>query len=80
MNKSILTDLQVFKNIFNEDKVKVYPDKLEYRGINNLEATVAQANRIIQNNKLKLEVNNSGQLASYKAFEVLALNGKEAIS
>jgi hypothetical protein len=78
MNKPTLTDLQVFRNIFGEDKVKVYPDKLEYRGINNLEATVAQANRIIKINKLKLVVNSSGQLASYKAFEVLAVDDLEA--
>lgn len=78
MNKQNINDLEVFKNIFGEDKFKNYPGKLEYRGVNNMEATVEQAKRIISYNKLKLEVITSGHLASYKAFEVVTLADQEA--
>lgn len=72
MENQLIKDLKIFKNIFDEDKVKEYPNKLEYRGINNMEGSVDHAKRIIKKNKLKLQVNASGQLASYKAFEVIA--------
>ncbi len=78
MNKRTLTDLEVFINIFNEDKMKVMPGRIEYRGMYNLEGAIAQANRIIKANRLRLEVVNNGQLASYKAFEVVALADGEA--
>jgi hypothetical protein len=73
-----MSDLKKFQRLFQEDKLKVYPTKLEYRGINNLERTIAQANQIITANRLKLVVNSSGALASYKAFEVILIADQEA--
>lgn len=62
--------LEIFHNIFNEEKYKLYPGKIEYRAISNLEQSIAQAKRIIKHNNLQLRVVSTGQLASFKAFEV----------
>jgi hypothetical protein len=68
MNK----ELQKFKDLFDRDKFKIYPDRIEYR-VSSLEHNVAAANRLIDQHKLKLKIVSNGQLATYKAFEVKLL-------
>lgn len=62
--------LQKFKKLYDRDKLKEYPKKIEYR-VGDLEANIREANQIIAQNKLNLTVVNNGQLAAYKAFEVV---------
>jgi hypothetical protein len=71
-------DFQTFLKLFGAEKVKSYPNKVECRGISDMEAATAEANRIINANKLKLAVVTSGALASYKAFEVVSIADREA--
>jgi hypothetical protein len=61
--------LKKFKLLFDRDKLKEYPNKIEYR-VGDLQGSITEANKIIDQNKLKLVVFSSGHLATYKAFEV----------
>lgn len=71
-------ELDRFMWIFGDDKCKKYPDKVEYRGVTDIERSTAQAKRVIESSKLQLAVVTSGQLASYKAFEVKFIAEQEA--
>ncbi|MBS7565112.1 hypothetical protein KHS38_11915 [Mucilaginibacter sp. Bleaf8] len=71
------TDLQKFVRLFQEDKYKIFTGKIEYR-VSNLDTGIAEAKRLISVHKLKLAVRSSGQLATYKAFEVHESADQEA--
>jgi ABC-type Fe3+ transport system substrate-binding protein len=71
------TDLDRFMWIYGDDKCKRYADKVEYRGVTDIERSTAQAKRVIENSKLQLAVVTSGALASYKAFEVVCIVDQE---
>lgn len=66
----------MFIHLFQGDKYKLFSGKIEYR-VSNLDIGIADAKRIISNNKLKLVVKSSGQLATYKAFEVHEITDRE---
>lgn len=66
------TDLQKFKQIFDRDRVKDFPGKLEYR-VGNFEKSKAEASDIIQLHRFNLSIVSTGQLATYGAFEVQEL-------
>lgn len=67
--------LKKFKQLFDRDKLKEYPNKIEYR-VGDLQSSITDANAIIEQNKLNLVVFSSGHLATYKAFEVQVAPGK----
>lgn len=64
-----MKDLETFRKAYLSDKVKQYPDRLEYRG-QNIDIAVPQARQLIIKLNLNLEVYSTGQMAQYKAFEV----------
>ena len=64
-----MSDLEKFKVLFDRDKVKSYPTKLEYR-TSELDKNLQSAREIITKHNLKLEAGTTGDMASYGAFEV----------
>lgn len=65
-----MNDLNTFKKLFLSDKVKEYPNRLEYKA-KDLDGQKQQAINIVNNNNLNLVVRCSGNMASYGGFEVV---------
>lgn len=68
-----MTDLEKFKKAFLSDRLKEYPNKIEYRG-QNIDSAVPQARKIVEELNLNLEVVSTGQMAQYNTFEVKVKN------
>lgn len=64
-----MSDLETFKKLFDPERYKEHPGKLEIRA-SNLDQDLNAARQLIADNKLKLEAVTDGMLASYRAFEV----------
>lgn len=64
-----MSDLEKFKVLFDRDKVKNYPTKLEYR-TSDLDKNLQAARELITKHNLKLVAGTTGDMASYGAFEV----------
>lgn len=64
------TDLQKFIAKYQMSKFKVMKGKLEIRSVGNLTEATNKAAQLINDLGLRLEVVQSADMASYRAFEV----------
>ncbi len=62
--------MEQFEKLFGYPVGKRYADRLEYRGVGDLDKAVKQARELIKANDFTLRVISDGTLASMRAFIV----------
>lgn len=62
--------MEEFIKLFDYPVGKLYANKVEYRGVSNLDKVADQARKVIASTGLELRVVTNGELASTRSFMV----------
>ncbi|WP_316832687.1 hypothetical protein [Pedobacter aquatilis] len=65
------TDLDRFIEKFEPSKFKMLSRGVEIRGIKDLNRSITYANKLIEQEQLKLAVSHTAEMAMYGSFEVV---------